>query len=505
MGNGNRMNGGRTRLCATVTAETMSALRARRDAQSGADLVELRLDTVAEPDVAGALADRPRPVVVTCRPRWEGGAFAGSETERRRILLEACRLGAEYVDVEHRAEFADEVVGVRDGRGVVLSFHAFDGVPPDLEARYRSMRASGAEVVKIAAAAGSLTESLRVTALGDGTEPRVLIGMGTAGIPSRVLAGRFGSCWTYAGEAGEGVAPGQIDIERMRARFRFHEISDSTTVYGVLGSPIGHSLSPAMHNAGFRAHGIDAVYLPLQASGVEDFQAFAGAVGLQGASVTAPFKEAITAHVIERDAVGSVIGAVNTLRRLGTGAWEGLNTDVPGLLAPLAGRMALAGARATVLGAGGVARAAAFALHGEGANVTICARRSERAAAVARLTPGTRAAPLPPRPGSWDLLVNTTPLGTWPAVERSPLPDGPFDGRLVYDLVYNPLETRLMADAARAGCDTLGGLDMLVAQAVRQFAWWTGESPSADLFRRAAEEDLARRTGAALPAGVQPA
>jgi 3-dehydroquinate dehydratase/shikimate dehydrogenase len=496
------MNGGRTRLCATVTAETMPALRARRDAQSGADLVELRLDTVAEPDVAGALADRPRPVVVTCRPRWEGGAFAGSETERRRILLEACRLGAEYVDVEHRAAFADEVVGVRDGRGVVLSFHAFDGIPPDLEARYRSMRASGAEVVKIAAAAGSLTESLRVTALGDGTEPRVLIGMGTAGIPSRVLAGRFGSCWSYAGE---GVAPGQIDIERMQARFRFREISDSTAVYGVLGSPIGHSLSPAMHNAGFRAHGIDAVYLPLEASGVEDFQTFAGAVGLQGASVTAPFKEAITAHVIERDAVGSAVGAVNTLRRLGTGAWEGLNTDVPGLLAPLAGRIALAGARATVLGAGGVARAAAFALHGEGANVTICARRSEQAAAVARVTPGTRAAPLPPRPGSWDLLVNTTPLGTWPAVERSPLPDGPFDGRLVYDLVYNPLETRLMADAARAGCDTLGGLDMLVAQAVRQFAWWTGQRPSADLFRRAAEEDLARRTAAALPAGVQPA
>lgn len=496
------MNDGRTRLCATVTAPTTVELRTRRDAQAGADLVELRLDTVERPDVAGALADRRQPVVVTCRPAWEGGAFAGSEAERRRILLEACRLGAEYVDVEHRAEFAGELLAARAGRGVVLSFHAFDGVPADVEARYRAMRATGAEVVKIAAAAGSLADSLRVAALGGADEPRVLIGMGTAGIPSRVLAGRFGSCWTYAGE---GVAPGQIDLDRMRRQFRFHEISDSTAVYGVLGAPIGHSLSPAMHNAGFRAAGVDAVYLPLEAAGVDDFESFARAVGLRGASVTAPFKEAVATHVTDRDATSRAIGAVNTLRRLDTGGWDGLNTDVPGLLEPLAGRISLAGARATVLGAGGVARAAAFALHGRGAAVTVCARRPEQAAAVARVAgEAATAAPLPPRPGSWDLLVNTTPLGTWPDVERSPLPDGPFDGRLVYDFVYNPPLTRLLADAARAGCDTIGGLDMLVAQAVRQFAWWTGETPSASLFKAAAEQDLARR-GRPLPAAAQPA
>lgn len=488
---------GRTRLCATVTAQTMSELRARRDAQDGADLVELRLDAVSRPEVASALADRRQAVLVTCRPPWEGGGFAGSEEERRGILLEACRLGAEYVDVEHRAEFADDVLAARHGRGVVLSFHAFDGVPTDLQARYRAMRGTGAEVVKIAAATGSLSESLRVAALGTGEEPRVLIGMGTAGIPSRVLAGRFGSCWTYAGD---GVAPGQIDLDRMRRQFRVHEISDGTAVYGVLGAPIGHSVSPAMHNAGFRAGGIDAVYLPLEAGGVEDFLTFARAVGLRGASVTAPFKEAVTAHVVEQDATSRAIGALNTLRRFDDGRWEGLNTDVPGLLAPLAGRMRLTGARATVLGAGGVARAAAFALQGEGASVTVCARRPARAAGVATVAPGTVAAPMPPQPGSWDLLVNTTPVGTWPAVERSPLPDGPFDGRLVYDLVYNPRETRLLADAKRAGCGTIGGLDMLVAQAVRQFAWWTGETPSADLFRQAAEEELDRRARRSSPA-----
>ena len=215
---------------------------------------------------------------------------------------------------------------------------------------------------------------------------------------------------------------------------------------------------------------------------------------MRGASVTAPFKEAIGPHVAEQDAIGNAIGAVNTVRPLAGGVWEGLNTDVPGLLAPLAGRMALAGARATVLGIrrGGPGRGVRVARRGRGRY------RLRSASGTGRRRRGRwRPAPVRRRclrdPASWDLLVNTTPLGTWPAAGRSPLPDGPFDGRLVYDLVYNPPETRLMADAARAGCDTIGGLDMLVAQAVRQFAWWTGETPSADRFRQAAEHDLARQ------------
>ena len=202
--------------------------------------------------------------------------------------------------------------------------------------------------MKIAAAVASLEESLRVATIGSGNEPRVLIAMGAAGVPSRVLAGRFGSCWTYAGD---NVAPGQIDLRRMRDQFRAHAVSEATAVYGVLGSPIGHSLSPAMHNAGFRATGVDAVYLPLEAAGVDDFLAFARAVGLQGASVTAPYKEQIAAQVEEQDATSRAVGAVNTLRSRDGGGWEGLNTDVPGLLAPLEECVNLAGARATVIGA----------------------------------------------------------------------------------------------------------------------------------------------------------
>ncbi|MCY4074671.1 MAG: hypothetical protein OXH04_04490, partial [Acidobacteria bacterium] len=164
------------------------------------------------------------------------------------------------------------------------------------------------------------------------------------------------------------------------------------------------------------------------------------------------------------------------------------------------GRMRLPGSRAAVLGAGGVARAVAAALVCEGATFTIRARDGAKGAATAAAV-GVAAGAFPPPAGSWDLLVNTTPVGTWPDVDATPLPGGRFDGRLVYDLVYNPAVTRFLADAAAAGCETIGGLEMLVAQAVRQFAWWTGRRPSGRRFREAAERELARQAAAGAVAG----
>ena len=475
------------RLCATVTGETMRELRARRDGASGADLVELRLDHARDPDVDGALAGRRAPVVVTCRPAWEGGRFRGSEEERRRILERALELGAEYVDVEWRAGF-DDLIRARNGRNIVLSSHDFDGVPADLAARYRAMCATGAEVVKLAVRAGSLTDTLALMDLPapDRGRSHVLVAMGPAGLASRLLPDRFGSCWTYAGD---GVAPGQIGLQRMRDEFRVREVTPNTELYGLLGAPVGHSLSPAMHNAGFDAIGRDAVYVPLEAADVDDFWAFAERLQLRGASVTAPFKEQVLAGLAGREPLVEQVGAANTLR-LHAGGWRGRNTDVPGFLQPLEGRIALDVCRSVVLGAGGVARAVAVALAGRGARVCICARNERKAAAVARLV-GAESAPLPPRAGSWDLLVNTTPVGTYPDVEATPLPDGPFDGQVVYDLVYNPRETRLLADAGAAGCTTIGGLPMLVAQACGQFEWWTGSAAPVDVLRQAAERRLA--------------
>ena len=470
-------------LCATVTAETTAELRARRDEACDADLVELRLDTVRDLDLEGALADRTRPVLVTCRPVWEGGQFTGSEDERHAILRRALELGADWVDLEWRGGF-EALIAERRGRNIVLSMHDFEGTPGDLEDRYRFMRGTGAEVVKLAVLSRSAGDVVRLLRLGRARrgERLVFVGMGPAGIPTRLLPAHFGSCWTYAGEA---VAPGQVCLSEMVHRYRFKRTSASTVVYGVAGTPIGHSLSPPMHNAGFEAAGLDAVYVPFEAVDADDLMVLADALGVAGLSVTAPFKESILDHVRHVDALGQQVGAVNTVRADHEG-WVGLNTDVPGFLAPLDARGDPRGVRSTVLGAGGAARAVAVALASRGAKVTVCARRPERAAVVARLVGGT-VGTLPPRPGSWDLLVNTTPIGTAPGITQTPVPAASlWGGKTVYDLVYNPGRTRLLREATTAGCETIGGLDMLVAQAVRQFAWWSGTRPSAELFRTAA-------------------
>lgn len=477
----------RAKLCAVVTADTMAELRTRRDQVEEADLVELRLDTVKDPSAAAGLAGRKKPVIVTCRHRSQGGHFTGSEEERRAILAEALSLGAEYVDLEWRESCAS-LMEMTGGRRVILSHHDFTGMPSDVETLSREMLASGAEVVKLAITAHSLGDTLKLREIGRSTRvPMALIAMGEAGIASRVLASWMGSCWTYAGD---GVAPGQISQRRLQDEFRFSRIGARTQVYGVLGRPVSHSVSPAMHNAAFRAAHLDAVYLPIAASDYDDFLRFAAAAGLAGVSVTAPFKVSAFEHADECDPVSRRIQSVNTLRRDG-GRWLGCNTDVTGFLAPLTSTLRHPGTRATVLGAGGAARSVAIALASAGVPVTIAARREEQARAVAGLT-GAATGTWPPDAGSWDLLVNTTPVGTASHGTTSPLPDDyPFrSGTTVYDLVYNPPYTRLLANAERARCHIIGGLDMLVAQAQAQFHWWTGRRPADRVMRDAALAQL---------------
>ena len=473
-------------LCVTIGAPTIAALRERRDsAAREADLVELRLDTVADPDVAGALAGRRCPVIVTCRASWEGGYYRGSEESRLRLLHEAWLAGADYVDVEFAALDSAPWVAAARGERVIVSSHHFEGVPDDLAGRHRALCASGAAVAKLAVTAPGLRDCTRLAALSPRADGRqVLLAMGAPGLVTRIAPGRFHSAWTYAGE---GWAPGQLPAWRLRDEFRFGQISDRAALYGVAARPSGHSLSPVMHNAAFQAAGLDAVYVPLEALDAADLFEFADALDLQGASVTIPFKTDVLRHC-EPDQLARETGAVNTLVRR-NGQWLGCNTDIAGLLAPLAGRVDLTNLRVTILGAGGASRAAALAFTKAGAQVTICARRSEQAADVASAI-GTRVAGFPPSRGSWDLLVNTTPVGMHPDIDATPCPRSVLDGQLVYDLIYNPPLTRLLREAGEAGLATLGGLDMLVAQAEAQFEIWTGQPAAPDVMRRAAEQRL---------------
>lgn len=481
------------RLCVTVTATGMAELRRRRDdAAALGELVELRLDGVADVDVAGALAGRRGPVVVSCRRREDGGVFDGPEETRLAWLADACRLGAEFVEVEGWADVRHHGT-LSAGPRLVRSFYGPSASSAELGDRYRLLRGSGAGLVKLVVEAHELSDLLPLLALAaqlPASDSRALVATGIAGVTSQLLAARLGSCWAYASLSS---APGQISVYRILSEFHLQRVGPATPVYGVVGRPIEHSVSPAMHNAAFEALGIDAVYVPLAASSAADFFRFAGAVGLTGASVTAPFKRDVleATHVLEDDVWAKRLGVANTLKAV-EGQWRARNTDPNGFLSPFDGHGAvLKGARAAVVGSGGAARAVAVALRDRGAVVTVHGRDAGRAAVAAAVADGAVGTNDPVRAGEWDLLVNATPVGTWPGVGQTPVHESVFaDGGLVCDLVYNPRDTQLLRDAAGAGCRVLGGLDMLVSQAAAQFHWWTGREAPVEVMRRAAERRL---------------
>jgi 3-dehydroquinate dehydratase/shikimate dehydrogenase len=310
-------------LCETVTGTTMAELVAARDAATAGDLVELRLDGVRDLDAARALLGRPRPAIVTCRPVWEGGRFDGSEESRLRVLSDALEHGAEYVDVEwHAVRDTAKFPGfqglIQAGGGrVIVSSHDFDGMPQDLAARAHAMRSRGARMIKVAATPAHLTETLALRDLArDGDA--VVIGMGDTGLPTRLLATRFGSRWTYGGNA---VAPGQIPSARMLRQYRFKSIDDATSLYGVAGRYAADAITPVLHNAAFEAAGLNAVCVPLQTTNFQDFLTFADALKFSGACLIDSFEHDAVITRTQPDEAARQCGRADAVRRAG-GAWE---------------------------------------------------------------------------------------------------------------------------------------------------------------------------------------
>ncbi|MEO1496711.1 MAG: shikimate dehydrogenase [Planctomycetota bacterium] len=469
--------------------------------EEGAELVELRLDYISSRvNLKRLIEKRPSPVIITVRREIDGGKFEGSEDDRMMLLREAIVLGVDYVDLEE--DIADKVPRYGDTKRIV-SYHNFRNTPDNLEELHAEMAAKDADVVKLATMAQNPMDNIRMLELVRNSDvPTVGMCMGDIGTPSRILGARFGAPFTYATFHHErALAPGQLSFQQMTEIYRYARIGPETTVYGVIADPIGHSLSPQIHNASLEEAGIDAVYVPLRvpADSLGDFMANMQRLGVEGLSVTIPHKETITKHLTKATQDANGIKAVNTVVRRGDDL-VGCNTDCGAAMDSLehvlgevgAEPSPLADKRVLLLGSGGVARAIAFGLRKRGAKITIAGRTRERAERLAKEFDG-RAIDWPARHNSpCDVLINCSPIGMHPNVDHTPYTKTHLKPSVVvFDTVYNPESTLLIKEAREQGCTVITGVDMFVRQAALQFLLFTEKEPPTELMR----ETLKRAIG----------
>ncbi|HEY3322674.1 MAG TPA: shikimate dehydrogenase [Planctomycetota bacterium] len=452
-------------------------------------IIELRLDSYS--DLSTVALDRAlnvlgHNVVVTYRHPAEGGRNPhATDAERLGYLQYAAHRGVRYVDIEARTTLAKfEKCNAK----VILSYHSFGGVPDlgQLLRQWRTMRETGADIVKIACLPQMVDDSLPLLKLliaaRNAHVPLITLGMGEAGFWTRVAGPLFGAPFTYArGEGSPGTAPGQPTWRELEELYRYRDIQPGWPVYAVIGNPIGHSLSPLLHNTALRLLGMDGVYIPFKVeSDPLEFVVDFAPLGLKGLSVTIPHKETIAAICTELDPVAKAVGAVNTLVLRPDGSWQGLNTDVAAAMDSLeAVGGPVAGKKVAILGAGGAGKALAHGAKMRGAaEVFLFDVARDRAEALAKAVGATVVAASELVQRKVDVVVNTTPVGMHPNVQQSPLEKEQIPpGSVVFDVVYNPLRTQFLKWAEERGCKTVSGLSMFVRQGVRQFELWTGRCP----------------------------
>ncbi len=500
------------RVCVAVTGADASEMMEKAEALVRDNpFLEFRLDYLPKPGLAipkikAFMESHPGTVVIaTCRRSVAGGRFPGSMASQLDILAKASAAGCQLLDVELETAIKTKPAQVQKLRGrsaLILSFHDFRGTKK-LDETLEKMLAVQADFYKIVSTATTLADNVTmIKFLAKESDKHSLIGicMGEQGIISRVLGVRAGSVFTFAAlSPDEKTAPGQVTAQELRNVYRIEQVDAATRVYGVAGDPVVHSLSPAIMNAAFRRENVNAVYLTLHAKTLKDLLTCVREIPLHGISVTMPYKEAILKHLDNTDSHTTKIGACNTVVRAQDGKLYGFNTDAAGVVRPLERRLpTLEGAKILVLGAGGAARAAVFGLKERGCEVYILNRTAAPAKKLARQARARTAKRADLQKLSFDVIINATPVGL-ANTRETPLQENEINARYVFDMIYDPAETRLLKLARERGAQLIPGIEMFVQQAARQFEIWTGKPAPGDEMLRTVLLALQERAAKSPP------
>jgi 3-dehydroquinate dehydratase/shikimate dehydrogenase len=505
------------KLCVAIQASSPAELIERAEsALADSRFLEFRLDSLPKP--ASALpkvkeflaAHRDATVLATCRRKHFGGQFTGSLKAELEVLMAATEAGCQIIDLE--VESAEEATAkqldqLRDGlratgAALLISFHDFSRTK-NLDQVALRIGVFQPDFIKVVSTAKSLVDNLAVLKLiEEHSRSAEVVGMamGEEGLVSRVLGLRAGAPFTFAAFSDSpatgptlATAPGQLTARAMRDLYRVEQLDQATRIFGVAGDPIAHSLSPLMHNAAFRRENVNAILLPLITHKVAELITLARELPLAGSAVTMPLKQEVLPHLANSDPLTARIGACNTLRTGADGKLYGFNTDVAGVVRPLERRMKLQGARIVVVGAGGAARAAVFGLVDQGAEVFVVNIIHEDAVKLARQAKAKVLKRDLFAKSTFDVLINATPCGMAGNKQPLPITEKELNASLVFDMVYNPLETPLLKLAKERGIPTISGMEMFVQQGARQFEIWTGKpAPEAEMMR-VVELELRRR------------
>jgi 3-dehydroquinate dehydratase/shikimate dehydrogenase len=476
-------------IIVSITGPTMSdALTQVASSDRSADAFEFRLDLIRAPAIATLMLSTAKPIVATCRPAWEGGGFRGSEAARVEILSSASLLGADYVDIEMgtSGRFLSGFLARRRETGVILSRHLPKGARVNVRGVYRTMTRFDADVLKFAFHATDAWQNALawefLALAGKERRKAIAIAMGDAGEPTRVLYRVFGGWATYASsEEGNPAAPGQVSARMLKDVYRADRRKRTTRIFGVIGNPVGQSKGIFVHNALFARAGKNAIYCRFVVADLGRFMKRVAPL-LKGFSVTIPHKASVMKYLQAIDGRAKAIGAVNTVlhRR---GGWWGTNTDAPGALDAIEKRTSVAGKTILLLGAGGAARAIAYEARKRGAVVLVANRTEKRARRLAFDLHIQHIEMKEIRSVVFDILVNATTIGMVPNIACSPAPASMLQGKLVFDVVYNPPVTELLRAATAVGAQTIEGTEMYINQAARQFRLYAGIAPDLDAMK----------------------